>query len=134
MGRENKKTNKTNKEIDFGKEDFAVSIGEATGFSSPCKTGRTSNEAASAAEIAASARQFTLHRESSGRGGRIVTAVSTSPEQSPSALETLAKAMRKGLGCGSHVEGKRIILQGDIQERTEQWLSKHGAGKVVMGN
>lgn len=86
------------------------------------------------AEYLKSLKQATLHRESSGRGGRVVTAVSCRPEPSQKLADELARAMRKGLGCGSHVEEWKIILQGDIQDRAEMWLTKQGVKKVVMGN
>ena len=140
MAREKKK------KIDFARESFSVSIGEAMGATRPAaaSSGMKDEPAASTQKAAADAgrtvapvalaQQFTLHRESSGRGGRIVTLVSVKPPLAPNVAETLAKAMRKGLGCGSHVEGGRIVLQGDIQERAEQWLLKQGARRVVMGN
>lgn len=78
--------------------------------------------------------QATLHREASGRGGRTVTIVGMKPEPNTKLAEEIAKAMRKGLGCGSHVEGTKVVLQGDIQERAEAWLTKQGTKKVVMGN
>ena len=137
MAREKKK------KIDFNEQDFSVSIGEAMGMAKktekprlpgePLKLPKEKDEPAPAASLE-SVRQLTLHRESSGRGGRIVTAVSVKPPLAPAAAEALARSMRKGLGCGSHVEGSRIILQGDIQERAEVWLRKQGAKRVVMGN
>ncbi len=81
-----------------------------------------------------SLQQATLHRESSGRGGRVVTVVSCRPSPPAKLADELARAMRKGLGCGSHVEGDKIILQGDIQERAGAWLAKQGTKRVVMGN
>ena len=135
MAREKKKR------IDFVEQDFSVSIGEAMGMARGENTQladqsekpRKKSEPAGTGSLE-SVQQFTLHRESSGRGGRIVTAVSMKPPLVPAAAESLARSMRKGLGCGSHVEGGRIILQGDIQERAENWLAKQGAKRVVMGN
>ena len=63
------------------------------------------------AELLAGLTQVTLHRESSGRGGRMVTLVRLKGNELPDA-EELAKALRKGLGCGSHVEEECIVLQG----------------------
>lgn len=79
-------------------------------------------------------QQVTLRRESAGRGGRVVTIVSTRPEADAMVKEALAKSMKKGLGCGARVEGRDIALQGDIQERTSAWLEKRGVKRVVMGN
>lgn len=128
--------------IDFN-EDFNVSIGEASGMlrPGPPKVLRTdapveasAKDIASVADIVPAATQYTLHRESSGRGGRTVTIMTVKPPLCRRDLDTLSKAMRKGLGCGASVEEDKITLQGNIQERAEQWLKKHGAKKVVMGN
>jgi translation initiation factor 1 (eIF-1/SUI1) len=80
------------------------------------------------------AERATLHRESSGRGGRTVTALSLKPSPDAKLAGEIAKAMRRGLGCGAHVEDPKIILQGDIQERAGQWLLRQGVKRVVMGN
>lgn len=98
------------------------------------EAGKEANSAMDVSAYLKSLRQATLHRESAGRGGRVVTAVSCSPAPPPRLGGELARAMRKGLGCGSHVEGEKIILQGDIQERAGAWLTKQGVRKVVMGN
>jgi translation initiation factor 1 (eIF-1/SUI1) len=82
----------------------------------------------------AALKQVTLHRESAGRGGRTATLVSLRPCPAPDELEGLAKALRKGLGCGARVEGERVALQGDIPDRARDWFLKKGAGKVVRGN
>jgi translation initiation factor 1 (eIF-1/SUI1) len=82
----------------------------------------------------AALKQVTLHRESAGRGGRTVTLVSLRPCPAPDELGDLAKALRKGLGCGARVEGERVALQGDIPDRARDWFLKKGAGKVVRGN
>lgn len=75
----------------------------------------------------------TLHRQSSGKGGKTVTVVTLSKETSVN-LEEMAKEMRKGLGCGARVEDGKVVLQGNIQERAREWLVKKGAKKVVLGN
>ncbi|MDR1471594.1 MAG: translation initiation factor [Synergistaceae bacterium] len=72
------------------------------------------------------AAQATLHRESSGRGGRTVTVISFKPAPDKELAEVVAKAMRRGLGCGSHVEEFRIVLQGDMRDRAGQWLVRQG--------
>lgn len=81
----------------------------------------------------ANAGKIVLRRERKGRGGKTVTQVCglTLP---PMQMEQLAKAMRKGLGCGSTVEGAIIVLQGDIVPRAADWLRAHGAVKLVIGN
>lgn len=77
--------------------------------------------------------KLVVRRERKGRGGKTVTVVSGLALPAPR-LEELARAMRKGLGCGSAVENGAIILQGDIAPRAQDWLAKHGATKIVLGN
>ena len=81
-----------------------------------------------------SIQKVILHRESAGRGGRTVTVVDVRPPLDADAVTDMAKSMRKGLGCGSHVEDGKIILQGDIGDRVEAWFAKRGVKKIVRGN
>ncbi|MDR1137173.1 MAG: translation initiation factor [Synergistaceae bacterium] len=74
-----------------------------------------------------------LRRESAGRGGKTVTSVELRPAPNDSTAEALAKIMRKSFGCGSHVESRCIVLQGDMAERTALWLEKQGVERVVRG-
>lgn len=133
------------REISLGDDEgLSVSIGAMLGRAevgekkekkiSGAEGKRETGDATDVTAYLKSLQQATLHRESSGRGGRIVTAVSCKPAPSPKLADELARTMRKGLGCGSHVEGEKIALQGDIQERAEAWLAKQGVKKVVMGN
>ncbi|MGI6783362.1 MAG: hypothetical protein ACOX5A_03965 [Aminivibrio sp.] len=73
-----------------------------------------------------------LARETKGRGGKVVTAISFRGG-APFDMETLAKEIRTALGCGGGAEGDRIILQGDQTERASAWLSARGV-KTVKGN
>lgn len=78
--------------------------------------------------------KIVVRREKKGRGGKTVTLVSGIGLPTPR-LEAIARAMRKGLGCGSQVEpGGVIVIQGDIPDRAQDWLRKHGATKIVQGN
>jgi translation initiation factor 1 (eIF-1/SUI1) len=72
-----------------------------------------------------------LRRESAGRGGRTVTSVELRPAPDNDAAGEVAKIMRKSLGCGSHVESRKIILQGDIVERAALWLEKQGVREIT---
>ncbi len=83
--------------------------------------------------VLARAAKIVLQRETAGRGGKTVTIVSLR-EAPPVDLEALAKALRKGLGCGSHIEGDRIVLHGDIVDRASGWLEQKGAKRIVRGN
>ncbi len=123
---------------------FSVPIGEALGLTD--RTGETpqherphtETSAANASQDAetwlAEVKQATLHRETSGRGGRTVTVVSFKPAPDAALAELLARTMRKGLGCGSHAQDGKVVLQGDIQDRAENWLTRRGVKKIVMGN
>lgn len=126
----------------LGGGNFSMSIGDILdiGKTAPVKKGANENEerpkapaaAEKAGEIIQRLSKITLHRQSSGMGGKVATVV-TLPNEAAD-LETLAKELRKGLGCGSRVAGGKIILQGDIQERARDWFVKKGARRVVLGN
>lgn len=77
--------------------------------------------------------KLVLRRERKGRGGKTVTILS-GLNLPPTRLEELAKALRKGLGCGATIEDDVIVLLGDLSPRAKEWLEKHGAGKIVVGN
>ncbi len=74
--------------------------------------------------------RVSLQRQTAGRRGRTVTAVIV-PKDSNIDRDQLAKEMRKGLGCGSFVENGNVILQGDICDRTRDWLLKKGVKEVI---
>ena len=78
--------------------------------------------------------QTTLHRQTSGHGGKVVTLLSFRPAPDDETAGALAKTMRKALGCGSRAEGGMIIIQGDIRGRISEWLGERGGGKIVRGN
>jgi translation initiation factor 1 (eIF-1/SUI1) len=123
-----------------GDPGVSVSIGDLLGV--PARAahdgGGVRDAAAEASpgvpEFIRGASQITMHRESSGRGGRTVTIVSVKPEPDSATAQSLAKLIRRGLGCGSHVEGLRVVLHGDIMDRAEAWFKKHGARRIVRGN
>lgn len=77
--------------------------------------------------------KLVLRREKKGRGGKTVTVIAGLGWR-PRELDNLARALRKAFGCGSSVEGDTIILQGDMTERAQRWLSERGARQVVVGN
>jgi translation initiation factor 1 len=79
------------------------------------------------------ATKIVLRREKKGRGGKTATVVE-GIKRPPSALERIARDLRKALGCGASVEGDTIVVQGDMAERIEPWLVVRGAKKVVIGN
>jgi translation initiation factor 1 len=79
------------------------------------------------------ATKLVVRRDRKGRGGKTVTIVD-GIRVAPSALERIARALRRHLGCGAHVEEGRLVVHGDLTARVEEWLVRHGAPKVVVGN
>lgn len=79
------------------------------------------------------AGKLVVRREKKGRGGKTVTVIS-GLTLSAAALDALARALRKGLGCGSTLENGAIVLQGETTGRARDWLVTHGAKQVVIGN
>lgn len=77
--------------------------------------------------------KLVLRREKKGRGGKTVTVIAGLGWR-PRQLEELARTLRKAFGCGSSVEGDTVLLQGDMTERTQRWLTDRGARQVVIGN
>lgn len=141
MSKERKRRKLTEEEI-LNSGNLAVSIGEILGKAEkvPAKRGsdmeKSVGQAPSATQSAEETiklfTKITLHRQSAGMGGKVATVVTLSGGSV--SLEALAKELRKGLGCGSRVEGGKILLQGDIQERARDWFIKKGAKSVVLGN
>ena len=112
--------------------DFSLSLGEMLGAPPPPKSTDEEPDPPEK-EPAAAPRysQVTLQRTAAGRGGKWVTRILFKPAQSHGQLEVLAKTLRKGLGCGSHVEENSVIVQGDISDRLELWFQKQGVQKIV---
>jgi translation initiation factor 1 len=69
--------------------------------------------------------------ERKGRGGKEVTVVSHL-ELPAAELERWTKQLKNSLGCGGHVEGDQIVLQGDQRERLPARLTELGARKVTV--
>ena len=106
--------------------------GETSGQSPP----ETKEKPAARASAADSAKVTAaiIRRETAGRGGRVVTSVELRPEPDARHADETARSLRKYLGCGSHVEGKKIILQGDMCDRAAAWLEKQGVKKITRGS
>jgi translation initiation factor 1 len=73
-----------------------------------------------------------LRLERAGRGGKEVTVVSNL-ELPVDQREMWLKEMKSGLGCGGHIEGDALVLNGDQRERGAKWLESR-VTKVVVGN
>ena len=78
-------------------------------------------------------KKIVLRREKKGRGGKTAT-VLEGLQLPHEALEEMARALRRSLGCGTHVEGATIVVSGAQTERIRDWLSAHGATRIVIGN
>lgn len=77
--------------------------------------------------------QIVVRRERKGHGGKTCTIVEGLKLPAVQ-LETLAKLMRKALGCGSWVDDGTVVLQGDRVPAAETWLRGRGAPRVTRGN
>jgi len=77
--------------------------------------------------------KLVVRRERKGHGGKTVTVIE-GLKLSSTQLETVARTLRKTLGCGSRVENGSVLLQGDLATAAEAWLRAHGATQVVQGN
>ena len=71
-----------------------------------------------------------LRMERKGRGGKTVTVIAQLPGEQ-SALEQVARDLRRALGCGARVEGAEVVVQGDVRERVRAWLAERGVRRVV---
>jgi translation initiation factor 1 len=72
-----------------------------------------------------------LRREKKGRGGKVVTTLSHHGLDL-AGTKSLAKRLRKALGCGAGVEGDAVVLQGDQRDRVAEMLEGEG-WRVVRG-
>ncbi len=84
------------------------------------------------AVVPARHERFVLRRERKGRKGKTVTLVETAGLSS-SAISSLAQELRRSLGCGSSVEERNIVLQGDMVDRCKELLQRRGISFVVSG-
>lgn len=74
-----------------------------------------------------------IHRESGGRGGKIVSVIKGLPLDAK-ALDTLCSTLKKRCGTGGSVIGGHIEIQGEQRELLVKLLLEHGfAGKMVGG-
>jgi len=67
-----------------------------------------------------------------GRGGKTVTTV-RGIDATGEALESIARELKKALGCGASVESGEIVVQGEQEGRVASWLESQGARRVVIG-
>ena len=84
--------------------------------------------------VALLARKVVVRRERKGRGGKTVTVVQCADDADTSALDALAKELRKALGTAAQREERAVAVQGDIADRVAEWLKGRGAGRIVRGD
>ena len=74
-----------------------------------------------------------VQREKKGRGGKTVTRV-TGLDIEGAELESLARDMKRALGCGASLDGRDVLLQGSLTERAAAWLEERLGVGVTIGN
>lgn len=73
-----------------------------------------------------------LHRESKGRGGKVVTLVKNL-QLSPDDLKTLTKTLKQACGTGGTLKDGIIEIQGDHREKIAALLINLGYKAKVAG-
>jgi len=125
-----KKKKELPQEVSLNAGSIGISIAELLGRTAAetaqnkQKTPQAKTEEKPAEKKLGKISHWSLQRQTAGRGGKVVTLV-VFPKDSLVDLESVAKQMRRSLGCGSHVEENKIVLQGDIAERAQAWLEKN---------
>ncbi len=84
-------------------------------------------------DVVARAQRWIVRISKKGRGGREATLLSARGLHEEEDLSSLARRIRKQMGCGASLEGPDVLVQGDQRERLELWLLKQGARKVTQG-
>ncbi len=84
-------------------------------------------------DIVVRAQRWIVRISKKGRGGREATLLSARGLPEKEDLSSLARRIRKQMGCGASLEGPDVLVQGDQRERLERWLIKQGARKVTQG-
>ena len=73
-----------------------------------------------------------LHRETKGRGGKVVTLIKNL-KLSPTDLKILTKKLKTACGSGGAVKGNIIIIQGERREIIAAALEKMGFKVKISG-
>ena len=84
-------------------------------------------------DVVARAQRWIVRISKKGRGGREATLLSARGLPDNEDLSSLAKRIRKQMGCGASLEAAGVLVQGDQRARLEAWLLKHGARRVTQG-
>jgi len=75
--------------------------------------------------------RIVLQLEKKGHGGKRATRVE-GLAFGTEALNSLARELRREMGCGAWVEGGTLLLQGDLTDRLREWFAGKGAKRVVI--
>ena len=124
-----------------GQAPFAGGLGDllaAQGFTTSSDTAEQGPEeqhpsTPPSEDIVARAQRWIVRISKKGRGGREATLLSARGLSEEADLSSLARRIRKQMGCGASLEGPDVLVQGDQRKRLELWLLKQGARKVTQG-
>ena len=79
-------------------------------------------------------------REGSGKGPArqlrakgLIPAVFYGPGVNPTQIAVSPKELRKALGTAAQRENSAVAVQGDIDDRVADWLSRRGATRITRG-
>src|SRR5687767_9461919 len=116
---------------DDEKKPFHNPFGALAGLKDKLPEGKTPKQVAEIEKKRPARAVVRLER--TGRSGKEVTIVShlDLPVQE---REVWLKALKTGLGCGGHIEGDALVLQGDQRERLPALLEKRGVKRVTVAN
>jgi translation initiation factor 1 len=112
--------------------DLLASRGVRGSATAPPPAARESSGARTGPDLALCGK-IVLSRERKGHGGKMATVVAGLGLAGRD-LESIAKALRRALGCGASVDGERVLVQGDQVARVRDWLAARGARWIVVGN
>jgi len=79
------------------------------------------------------AAHWLVRKERKGRGGKVVTIVSSLDGDERGDLGALARSLGQGLGTGARAKDGAIVVQGELSERVAEFLRATGA-RVTVGS
>ena len=93
---------------------------------------RPGPESPASARVARGPGRAVVRYERKGRGGKEATVVEQLALPAREREEWLL-AMKQALGCGGHLEGEALVLQGDQRGRLRAWLEARGVQRISVG-
>ena len=103
-----------------------------TVYSTEWDDGRKPKTKKKVRSLPASQQTAYLHRESKGRGGKVVSLVKNL-QLNEKDLKALAKKLKRACGTGGTVKDGVIEIQGEHRERMAGVLEKQGFKTVIAG-